>query len=143
VPTLTCPGCGSTTEIARFDKAADEFCATCDYPLFWAVGPDVMAYANGEPADTTLKRLPGAAGRRSMASAACPTCSELNPLDAETCLRCGGPMMLPEPEPEPEPPPPPPPEPEPEPEPEPTAWIWWVLLGMGLLLTLLVVLLVL
>jgi uncharacterized paraquat-inducible protein A len=143
VPSLTCPGCGSVSDVERFDKVAEEFCPTCDYPLFWAVSPDVMIYANGEQADTTLKRLPGAGGKRALASAACPTCAELNALDAETCQRCGGPMVLAEPEPEPEPPAP---EPEPEPEPEPPKgndWIWWVLLGVGLILSTIIVILLL
>lgn len=141
---LTCPGCGTVTDLDKFDKSAEEFCRTCDYPLFWAVSPEVMVYANGEAADTTLKRLPGAGGRRELASAACPTCAELNPLDAEVCVRCGGPMVLVEPEPEPEPPPPPPPPPEPEPEPEASRdWIWWIALAIGLVLSTAVIVLLL
>jgi hypothetical protein len=129
--TLTCPGCGSEVEVGQFSKSSEEFCPTCDYPLFWATPPHEVVLESGDGADTTLRRLPGAGGRLQIATAACPTCNELNALDATTCIRCGGPMVLVEPEPEPEP------APEPEPEPEPTlivepAYDWrpWALLAL-------------
>jgi Zn ribbon nucleic-acid-binding protein len=143
--TLTCPGCGSVTEVESFAKSSEEFCRTCDYPLFWATPPQEWVAANGDTAEVTLRRLPGAGGKQAIATAACPTCNELNAVDAEYCIRCGGPMVLvdePEPEPEPE-------EEEPEPEPEPELieepehdWRpWALLLILGLVAVVILVLL--
>ena len=130
--TLTCPGCGSQVEVEQFAKSSEEFCRTCDYPLFWATPPKEFVFDDDATnADTTLRRLPGAGGKQAVATAACPTCMELNPLDAEWCLRCSGPMRIvveEEPEPIVE-------EPEEEPEPEPELiegpeydWRPWALL---------------
>jgi hypothetical protein len=145
--TLTCPGCGERVEVEQFAKSSEEFCQTCDYPLFWATPPQEFSFEDAGNADTTLRRLPGAGGKQSIATAACPTCMELNPLDTDVCLRCGGPMVLPEPDPEPEPviveelaP-----EPEPEMFEEPDYdWRPWALLALlGLIaITILVFLLV-
>lgn len=33
---VTCPDCGAATELPVIQMEAGEFCATCDYPLFWA-----------------------------------------------------------------------------------------------------------
>lgn len=144
--TLTCPGCGAQVEVEQFSKSSKEFCPTCDYPLFWATPPKELTFADGDNAEPTLRRLPGAGGKLAVATAACPTCFELNPLDAAVCARCGGPMvLLPEPEPELEL------EPEPEPEPEPELieepkydWRPWALLiVLGVIaITILVILLV-
>jgi hypothetical protein len=105
--TLTCPGCGSQVEVEQFAKSSKEFCPTCDYPLFWATPPKEFVPVDGDSAEPTLRRLPGAGGKQQIATASCPTCMELNPIDAELCLRCSGPMVIiiiePEPEPEPEP----------------------------------------
>lgn len=130
---LACPGCGSQVEVEQFAKSSEEFCRTCDYPLFWATPPQALTLENGDGAEPTLRRLPGAGGRQAIASAACPTCMELNALDAEVCTRCGGPMVLVEPEPEPEPEPVAEVAPEPEPEffPEPKHdWRPWALLAI-------------
>ncbi|MCU1375300.1 MAG: hypothetical protein JWO68_2586 [Actinomycetia bacterium] len=145
--TIMCPSCGTATELDRLSRTADEFCKKCDYPLFWAPVPTTLATLGGEEtAETTLRRLPGAGGRRAVASVPCPTCAELNAPTSLVCHRCNGPMVLVEPEPEPEPEP----ELEPMPAPEPitipdersNAW-WWVALAVGLVLvTVLVVLLV-
>ena len=37
--TITCPQCGQTAPASPVRMAADEFCAVCDYPLFWVAGP--------------------------------------------------------------------------------------------------------
>jgi hypothetical protein len=131
--TLTCPGCGSEVEVDQGSKSSAEFCPTCDYPLFWATPPKEQQLLGGDDnAEPTLRRLPGAGGKQAIATAACPRCFELNPLDAEVCLRCGSPMVLPDPEPEPEPvleEPEPEPEPELIPEPE-HDWRPWALLAV-------------
>ena len=33
---IVCPECGQVTTLTAIRRAADEFCAHCDYPLFWA-----------------------------------------------------------------------------------------------------------
>jgi hypothetical protein len=144
---ITCPGCGSQVEIDQYAKSSQEFCPTCDYPLFWATPPPPLVFEDGTNTDTTMRRLPGAGGKQTVASVACPTCMELNALDAVTCIRCGGPMVLVEAEPEPEPEREPEPELEPEPEPvfieEPARdWRPWALLAL-LILTAIVLLIIL
>src|SRR5712671_2681741 len=93
---ITCPDCATVVEIADMARTAREFCPACDYPLFWAIQAVTPVAASGGslPGDGASRRLPGAAGRRPIASAACPTCAELNPVMAETCGRCGGRMEL-------------------------------------------------
>ncbi len=125
--TLTCPDCGHQAFFDRMRRGADEFCPTCDYPLFWAKS-DVPIGELEESVDATRRRLPGAGGRLTIGSRTCPECTEHNRLSATHCIRCGAdldPPPAPEPEPEPEPivvelPPPPPP-----PAPVPT-WPLWV-----------------
>jgi len=124
---LTCPECGTVTELPAIRRAADEFCRHCDYPLFWTPSA-VPAAVGGATADATLRRLPGAGGRQRIGSKVCPECGELNPLGETACLRCGADLDARAPEPvfelpEPEP------EPVVEPEPEPgTPWWWWAVL---------------
>ena len=130
---VTCPRCGTATEMLAVRRAAEEFCPRCDYPLFWTPSAAPMMVAGGN-AQTTLRRMPGTEGRRSVGSKPCPECSELNPTGATHCWRCEADL-----DPPPPPPPPPPPEPEPEPEPidytpiEPEQttmpWVWWLLGG--------------
>jgi hypothetical protein len=144
--TVMCPSCGTAAELDGATRSADEFCKKCDYPLFWAPIPVTLAgLEDGGAAETTLRRLPGAGGKRAVASVPCPTCSELNAPTSLVCARCGGPMVLPEPEPEPEPVQ----EEEPMPAPEPilipderSNLNWWIALAVGLVLvTVLVILL--
>ncbi len=62
---VECPGCGATYELSRVQKTAAEFCAGCDYPLFWATrrAPIDEAETNAsEGLAPTLRRRPGAAG---------------------------------------------------------------------------------
>lgn len=98
---VTCPNCGATATVTLNRRDARDFCRVCDYPLFWTPGAVVRdsAAGNGE----SLRRLPGQAGRVTVASQPCPTCAEPNSLSAIICMRCSGPMQLPEP-PAPEPP---------------------------------------
>jgi hypothetical protein len=126
---ISCPECGAPSTVDPTRRDAGDFCAHCDFPLFWAKDRIPI----GEPSDAgedALRRLPGALGRVVIASVPCPHCSELNLPSAACCIRCGLSMQLvPAPPPPPAPvvlpapAPPPPPEPEPE-----RLWIWWVLL---------------
>ncbi|WP_041298226.1 hypothetical protein [Ilumatobacter coccineus] len=127
---VTCPECGAETEMLAVRRAADEFCSQCDYPLFWAPSSAPITTPGGN-AQATLRRLPGAGGRRRVGSRICPECGELNALSETHCTRCEADLD----------PPPPPPPPAPEPEPEvfvpvpleetPTSpwWVWWLLGG--------------
>lgn len=125
---IVCPECGLVTSMTSIRRAADEFCAHCDYPLFWAPTAQPLV-AGSAPSDATLRRLPGAGGRMLIGTIVCPQCGELNPMTQTHCIRDGFPLHPEpalEPEPEPEPPPPPPP---PAPPPEPRSWWWlWVVL---------------
>lgn len=118
---VQCPECGSAAMVTLNQRAAADFCAQCDFPLFWTpsrVVRETDAHASSE----SLQRLPGTVGRTTVASLACPRCAEQNPVTGVTCVRCGAPLH-----PEPAPPPAPAPEPQPVPvaEPEPSrAWIW-------------------
>jgi hypothetical protein len=140
--TVICPECGTSAQVALNRREAQDFCARCDFPLFWT--PADVIRDGGEGSGENLRRLPGTAGRVTVAAVPCPTCAEANPVGAETCLRCGGPMVLIT-APEPIPviaPPPPPPAPEPTPEPTGIDWYWWLVGGATLvaLIALIVVL---
>ena len=124
---VTCPECGTVTELPAIRRAADEFCRHCDFPLFWTPSA-VPAAVGGPTADTTLRRLPGAGGRQRIGSKVCPECGELNPLGNTHCIRCTADLDPRPPEPVVELPPPPEPEPEPLPEPG-TPWWWWLILA--------------
>ena len=129
---VTCPECGATQEISLNRRDAADFCHSCDYPLFWAPAlalRDSDGLLDGEG----LRRLPGTAGRSTLAFATCPHCAELNPIMREECVRCGQPMHPVAPPPPPPPPvyvPPPPPPVVVEPEEAP--WWAWALLGFTL-----------
>lgn len=133
---VTCPDCGTAATVTLNRRDAVDFCAVCDFPLFWT--PTAVIRGTDGGADDSLRRLPGTAGRLTVASTPCPTCAEENPISAVTCLRCGGPMVLPviapEPIPEPEPVVP---APAPVVERRPFPW-WWLAAG---LLTLIVLIL--
>jgi hypothetical protein len=137
---LTCPECGTPARVTVNRREAEDFCRTCDYPLFWT--PAIVVRDRSDlNADPALRRLPGTVGRVAVASFPCPHCAEPNALGAEICVRCGRPMRIVEAA-------PPPPQPialppaavvEPEPEPR-TPWWVWVVLGVSVaaLITLLV-----
>jgi hypothetical protein len=143
---MMCPICNTPTDADGRGRTADEFCAKCDFPLFWAPAPVTVASLEDEgAAETTLRRLPGAAGRRAVASIPCPHCHELNPPMVLVCHRCEKPMVVaPEPEPEVEEDLEPVQE-EPEMIPIPderSNVVWWVALAIGLVfVTVLVILL--
>lgn len=126
---VSCPECGAVQDVRLGRREAMDFCTNCDFPLFWT--PSEVIRDHGPGAGEGLRRLPGTVGRTTLASAACPTCSELNVVSAETCVRCGNAMRPVVAPPAPEPvyvPPPPPPAPV---EPEPgIPWWEWVLIGV-------------
>jgi hypothetical protein len=123
---VVCPECGTVGLVTPNRRDASDFCAQCDFPLFWTPAAVELDRDQGAAAEA-LRRLPGTAGRLTVASLGCPTCAEANPVGAATCLRCGGPMVLPLPEVEAEPVVvAPAPAPEPAPEPQGNPWWWWL-----------------
>jgi hypothetical protein len=130
---VTCPECGTQARVALNRRRSEDFCPRCDFPLFWT--PSQIVSGGTTPEESGLRRLPGTAGRVTVASRACPHCAESNQVSALTCVRCGGLMDPPEPVVPVAAPAPPPPAPEPEPRRTP----WWVWAGLGLTLALLVV----
>lgn len=102
---LSCPSCNTSVSIDPARRDAEGFCPRCDYPLFWAEGQ--RRAPDSESDGSSLRRLPGTAGRHALAAFPCPNCTEPNPPANETCLRCGA-ELRPAPL-----PPPPPPAPEP------------------------------
>lgn len=85
---VTCPECGHETSLVAIRRGAEEFCGHCDFPLFWAETAIPALTPGGNNSDT-LRRLPGAGGRRRIGSKICPECGELNPVGNVHCLRCG------------------------------------------------------
>lgn len=131
MPDIVCPECSQVTSLVAIRRAAEEFCPQCDFPLFWAPNAVPMATPGSSNA-TTMRRLPGAAGRRQIGTRVCPSCGELNPLAETHCVRCTVEL-----DPKPVPPPEPVVVPEPEPEPEPVLvvpkrpwWIWLLVAAM-------------
>ncbi|WP_372728642.1 hypothetical protein [Nocardioides sp.] len=89
---VVCPECGAVAMVSLNRRQSADFCARCDYPLFWT--PTEIVRGEGDLDDMALRRLPGTVGRVSVASAACPHCAEANQISAEVCVRCGGPMTV-------------------------------------------------
>ncbi|MGS0688168.1 hypothetical protein ACVBEQ_23920 [Nakamurella sp. GG22] len=120
---VTCPECGQVATVDMARRQADDFCSSCDFPLFWARGQVIPA--GGEDSGASLRRLPGTVGRAATAALICPHCAEPNPPAGEICIRCSlslHPVEIPEPEPVIFVPLPPPPAPRPE---RTFDW-WWV-----------------
>ena len=139
---VVCPECGTQGSVALNRRDAADFCAACDFPLFWT--PSVVVRDQGIGTGDNLRRLPGTGGRQTVAATPCPTCAEANPISAEHCLRCGGPMVLPfvaTPEPIKVVAPVPVVEPALEPARKPYPW-WWIIAGTATLLALVIVLIV-
>jgi hypothetical protein len=134
---VTCPECGTRSEVALNRRRSQDFCARCDYPLFWT--PSTILSDSDAADQASLRRLPGTAGRVTVASRTCPHCAESNALTALTCVRCGGLMDPPEPEPVFVAPAP---APAVEPEPEPRRTPWWMWAGGVLTLLVLIALIV-
>jgi hypothetical protein len=131
---ITCPECSAPAMVEFTRRDALDFCARCDFPLFWARDQVVFS----EPADSNddaLRRLPGTLGRVVIASVPCPHCNEPNLPTATLCVRCGLSLQASAP-----PSPPQPrqvslPEPPMEPlEDAPNHWWIWLLVLLTLLL---------
>lgn len=125
--TIACPECGTLTTVTLSRRDADDFCPSCDYPMFWA-RPQQAVVGPGLEGDDARRRSPGASGSVHVATVPCPSCNELNLPGAWICVRCGGSMVVPPPpEPEPVPVPEPVVVPEPirEPEPAESFPLWW------------------
>ena len=105
--TIVCPECGTPCAVSLSRRDADDFCPTCDYPMFWA-RPQERTGGAQDGADDARWRSPGASGALRLATVPCPACQELNLPSAVLCVRCGAEMA-----------PPPPPEPAPLPLPQP------------------------
>jgi hypothetical protein len=143
---VSCPECGTTAMVTLNRRDSRDFCRNCDYPLFWTPSR-VLTDRELDANDQALRRLPGTVGRATVASLICPhpNCGEPNPVTAQTCVRCGLPLHVVAP---PPPPPvvyvPPPPAPVLAPEPEQrVAWWVWALIGVGLAITVVLVVLIL
>ncbi|HEY2297240.1 MAG TPA: hypothetical protein VGH43_05900 [Jatrophihabitans sp.] len=126
---ITCPECGTVAKVTLNRRESVDFCRNCDYPLFWT--PSKIVRGPSMSTDESLRRLPGQAGRVTIASLPCPFCYEPNALSAQTCIRCGKPMHPVE-----EAPPAPvyvapPPAPVVVEEPSKVAWWVWALLALG------------
>lgn len=89
---VVCPECGTVALASLNRRRSEDFCARCDYPLFWT--PTEIVRGEGDGEDLALRRLPGTVGRVAVASAACPHCAEANQISAVTCVRCGGSMQI-------------------------------------------------
>ncbi len=128
--TVTCPECGTVSHVTLNRRESLDFCRTCDFPLFWT--PTKVVRDPAATIDESLRRLPGQAGRATIASLPCPFCYEPNALSAQDCIRCGRPMHPVE-----EPPPPAPvyvapaPAPVVAEAPAKVAWWVWALLALG------------
>lgn len=125
--TLTCPECGTRTTVTLSRRDSQDFCPSCDYPMFWA-RPEQVAGLPDAGGDDARRRLPGASGASQLATVPCPSCGELNLPGAWLCIRCDASMIVaPPPEPEPIPMPVPVVEPEPMRVPEATREFpyWW------------------
>lgn len=127
---ITCPECGTAALVMLGRRDAADFCANCDFPLFWTPTA-VQREESLRSAEDSLRRLPGTVGRATVASLPCPHCAEPNALSAQVCVRCGLSMRIEAPPPPPAPvyvPPPPAPEPVPE---KHVPWWVWALIGLG------------
>lgn len=106
---ITCPECSAPAMVELTRRDALDFCARCDFPLFWARDQVVIS----DPVDSNddaLRRLPGTLGRVVIASVPCPHCNEPNLPTATLCVRCGLTLQASRP--------PAPPQPRPAPLPE-------------------------
>ncbi len=88
----TCPECGTVADVQLTRRESGDFCAKCDFPLFWT--PTTIQLGESATDGATLRRLPGTAGKQTVASTACPHCFEANPITSENCFRCGLSMVV-------------------------------------------------
>src|SRR6185312_7518191 len=67
--TITCPECGTIAQVTLNRRESIDFCRNCDYPLFWT--PSKVVRDSSDTGDESLRRLPGQAGRATVASLPC------------------------------------------------------------------------
>ena len=141
VETVTCPECQTVAVATMNRRDAHDFCANCDYPLFWV--PSKVFRDRGDGADASLRRLPGTLGQADRAAFPCPNCSEPNIVTATVCIRCGA-LLRPV---APTAPiyvaPPQPPEPVPVPEEVVIPTPWWMYAGVAFAVLIPIILIVL
>jgi hypothetical protein len=91
MPDVVCPSCGAVSQLDEVQRAADDFCRVCDYPLFWARSSKLTVGAPVDDNGESLRRLPGTAGLQDQPWIDCPNeeCREPNLLKPLYCIRCG------------------------------------------------------
>lgn len=136
---VTCPDCGTTSQIDPARRDITGFCPNCDYPLFWARSAHGTAVLEQVGSDLATRRLPGTGGQVVVGNRECPNCGELNQLGVRFCIRCAVDMDPPPAVPEVYVAPPPP---EPEPEPVAARRPWWPWAVAALVLALIIILII-
>ena len=127
---VTCPTCGTISNLDDVGRDSFAFCRVCDYPLFWVRPAAHGQGTGGEAGDPGLRRLPGTVGLVTIATLRCPVCTEPNPITGNFCIRCGADLHPPPTVWIPPPPPPLAPEvyagPPPPPLPPPNSILAWI-----------------
>ena len=72
---ITCPECGTVANVQLTRRESGDFCAKCDFPLFWT--PATIQLGEGATDGAALRRLPGPAARDRRLPP-CPHCHEAN-----------------------------------------------------------------
>jgi hypothetical protein len=90
MPRLSCPGCAAVVDLPNLNRSSEEFCPSCDFPLFWA-GAGARPDEEGSLA-LAVRRRPGSSGHQLVATETCPECQELNKPSNVYCHRCGAEM---------------------------------------------------
>jgi len=147
VPRIACPGCGAVVDLPAMSRSSEEFCPSCDFPLFWAGGGG--RHDDEGSLALAVRRRPGTSGRQLVATETCPACQELNKPTNTYCQRCGAELhpspppvtpVIAEPAVEAPPYSPPPPRPAPTPAPAPPRaeprpwWRGWIVVALLFLL---------
>jgi len=86
---VTCPTCGTVSQLDEVNRDAGAFCRVCDYPLFWIRTATSAEGEGGLPGDPGLRRLPGTGGLVTVTMIRCWNCNEPNPITGVYCIRCG------------------------------------------------------
>lgn len=94
---VACPGCGTPAHVHADRRSANDFCATCDHPLFWAGPRTGAAESGGDDGHDARYRAPGVVGTSQHGALACPACGEQNHATWSACVRCGSDLNPPPP----------------------------------------------